>query len=52
MEGGRDLTINVKWGERGGSRGNRDDDEGEVQRGQRLGGKGDKGTTKVMIAGG
>ncbi len=26
--------------------------EGEVQHGQRLGGKGDKGMTEVMIAGG
>jgi hypothetical protein len=55
LEGGRDLTINMRWVERGGRGGINDYDDDcrrGVQRRQRLGGKGDKGTTKGTIAGG
>ena len=58
LEGGRDLTINMRWeGRGGGGRGKSTMmmmmiAEEEVQRRQRLGGKCDKGATKVTIAGG
>jgi hypothetical protein len=54
LEGGRDLIINMKWGERGG--GGESTTMTMSKRGDaaqvNIGGKGDKGMTKVTITGG